>query len=237
MQNNEKIVIELKNVAFNYIRKKGYFLREKFWALKDITFSIYRGESVGLIGRNGAGKSTLLRLIAGIVKPDKGELVNYGVTATLLSLQAGFTPYLSGRDNAILNGMMLGLNMNKVKEKLNSIKDFSELNDFFEYPVQTYSSGMKARLGFSVAFQIDPDILLVDEVHGVGDEYFKKKSSTAMRQKVQSGKTVVIVSHHQQTLRELCKSVVWIDKGEIIEIGDANSVMNAYIKYVSKNKN
>jgi lipopolysaccharide transport system ATP-binding protein len=227
-------VIELHEVAFNYIRRAGYFSRNTFWALKNVSFALHKGESLGLIGRNGAGKSTLLRLIAGIVDPDKGTVVNHGCTATLLSLQAGFTPYLSGRKNAMLSGLMLGLDKKAMREKIEAIKNFSGLGDFFEYPVHSYSAGMKARLGFSVAFQVDTDIILIDEVLGVGDESFKKKSSDAMRAKILSNQTVVLVSHNQQTLSELCTKIVWIENGMVQEVGDPRPVLDNYLQYVRK---
>jgi len=224
--------IELQEVAFNYIRRAGYFSRNTFWALKNVSFALHKGESLGLIGRNGAGKSTLLRLLAGIVNPDKGKVVNHGCTATLLSLQAGFTPYLSGRKNAMLSGMMLGMDKKAMREKIESIKYFSGLGEFFEYPVHSYSAGMKARLGFSVAFQVDTDIILIDEVLGVGDESFKKMSTKAMRTKILSNQTVVLVSHNQQTLSELCTRIVWIENGTVQMTGEPRPVLDAYLQYI-----
>ena len=151
-----------------YRRQRGIF-GEKFWALKDVSFELYQGETLGILGRNGAGKSTLMRLMSGIIKPDQGELINHhNSTASLLSLQLGFMGYLSGRENAILSGMLMGLTRREIEAKMDAIIDFSELGEFIDQPISTYSSGMSARLGFSVAFQTDPDILLVDEVMGVG---------------------------------------------------------------------
>ena len=170
-------VISLENVAYYFIKRKGYFSKEKFWALKNLSFTLYKGESLGIIGRNGAGKTTLLRLLAGITAPDKGKMINHGYSTSLLSLQAGFVPYLTGRENTILNGLILGLKKKYIENCVEEIKEFSGLEDFFEQPISSYSSGMKARLGFSIAFQLNPDVLLVDEVLGVGDEAFKRKTA------------------------------------------------------------
>jgi len=225
-------ILELKHVGYYYERQRGLFSKDRFWALQDVSFALFRGESLGIIGRNGAGKSTLLRLLAGISKPDKGTLVNHGCTTSLLSLQAGFVPHLSGRDNAMISGLTLGISKNTIKEKMEAIREFSGLEEFFEEPVHSYSSGMKARLGFSVAFQLDPDILLVDEILGVGDELFKRKSSTAMKEKIRSHKTVVLVTHAAGTIRELCDRAVWIEQGESRAEGPAKAVMNEYEAFI-----
>lgn len=225
-------VICLENVAYYFIKRKGYFTKEKFWALKDLSFTLYKGESLGVIGRNGAGKTTLLRLLAGITAPDKGKIINYGYSASLLSLQAGFVPYLTGKENTILNGLILGLKKKYIEDCMNEIKDFSGLEDFFEQPISSYSSGMKARLGFSIAFQLDPDVLLVDEVLGVGDETFKKKSGLVMKEKIRSDKTVVLVSHAQNTIRELCDRAVWIEGGISKAEGLVKDVLKEYNNYL-----
>lgn len=175
--NNSTPVINLENVGYYFQKRKGFFSKEKFWALKQITFTLHKGESLGIIGRNGAGKSTLLKLLSGIISPDRGILHNFGFTASLLSLQAGFLPYLTGRENTLLNGMILGINKRTILNQMDQIHAFSGLNTFFDQPIKSYSSGMKARLGFSIAFQLDPDIFLLDEVLGVGDETFREKSS------------------------------------------------------------
>lgn len=229
-------VICLENVAYYFIKRKGYFTKEKFWALKDLSFTLYKGESLGVIGRNGAGKTTLLRLLAGITAPDKGKITNYGYSASLLSLQAGFVPYLTGRENTILNGLILGLKKKHIEDCMEEIKNFSGLEDFFEQPISSYSSGMKARLGFSIAFQLDPDVLLVDEVLGVGDETFKKKSGQVMKEKIRSDKTVVLVSHAQNTLRELCDRAVWIEGGISKAEGPVQDVLKEYNEYLLANK-
>ncbi|WP_312914311.1 ABC transporter ATP-binding protein [Candidatus Competibacter phosphatis] len=199
-----------------------------------MSFDLHHGESLGVIGRNGAGKSTLLQLLAGILRPDQGTLINHGVRATLLSLQIGFVPYLSGRQNAILSGMLLGLAKQEVEEKMADIRAFSELGDFFDQPINAYSSGMKARLGFSVAFQLNPDVLLIDEVLGVGDAEFKAKSSQIMREKIRSDKTIVLVSHSPGTIRQLCDRAVWIDNGATRAEGETTEVLDRYEQFLKR---
>lgn len=202
--------------------------RERFWVLKDVTFNLLHGETLGVIGRNAAGKSTLLRLLAGILTHDRGTFVNYGHTAALLSLQTGFVPYLTGRQNAILSGILLGLRRREVEGRMKSIIDFSELGAFIDEPLSTYSSGMRARLGFAVAYQVEPDILLIDETLGVGDEIFRAKSTEAMHARIRSDKTIVLVSHSAETIRALCDRVVWLDEGITRAEGPVAEVLAAY---------
>ncbi len=228
------IALTLKNVGAFYWRRTGYLHKERFWALRDVSFDLHHGESLGVIGRNGAGKSTLLQLLAGILRPDQGTLIYHGVRATLLSLQIGFVPYLSGRQNAILSGMLLGLAKQEVEEKMADIRAFSELGDFFDQPINAYSSGMKARLGFSVAFQLNPDVLLIDEVLGVGDAEFKAKSSQIMREKIRSDKTIVLVSHSPGTIRQLCDRAVWIDNGATRAEGETTEVLDRYEQFLKR---
>lgn len=231
---SKQLALSLNHVGTYYWRQKGYLHKERFWALKDVSFELHHGESLGVIGRNGAGKSTLLQVLAGILRPDRGELINHGVQVTLLSLQIGFVPYLSGRQNALLSGMLLGLYRKEVAEKMADIQNFSELGEFFDQPVSTYSSGMRARLGFSVAFQLNPDVLLIDEVLGVGDSDFRKKSSAIIREKIKSKKTVVLVSHNAETIRQLCDRAVWIEDGVSRAYGDTDHVLSAYESYTLK---
>lgn len=201
---------------------------EGFWAIKDLSMELWRGETLGVVGRNGAGKSTLLRLLAGITRPDVGEYVNHGYQATLLSLQVGFVPHLSGRENVMLSGLLLGLQRKEIEERMADIVAFAELEDFINQPIQTYSSGMRARLGFSTAFYVDPDILLIDEVLGVGDAAFVKKSKKVMREKISSDTTVVLVSHSASAIRSVCDRAVWIDGGRVQLDGDTEEVLAAY---------
>ncbi|MFK5969333.1 MAG: ABC transporter ATP-binding protein [Candidatus Marithrix sp.] len=225
-------ILSLRNVGIYYKRKRGIF-GEPFWALKDVSFDLHHGETLGIIGRNGVGKSTLLRMMAGIIKPNTGTFVNNGYSASLLSLQLGFIPYLSGRENAILSGMLMGLRKKEIKAKIDAVLEFSELGEFFEEPIATYSSGMKARLGFSVAFQVDPDILLLDEILGVGDENFRRKSTKVMQEKIRSNKTIVFVSHQAAMIKQLCNRAVWIEEGVSRAEGTPSEVLAEYNKYCS----
>ncbi len=190
--------------------------------------NLRHGETLGVIGRNGVGKSTLLRVIAGIMSPDKGKIVQAGYRASLLSLQVGFVAQLSGRENAILSGMLLGAAKKQIELSMDSIIEFSELDDFIDEPVSSYSAGMKARLGFSVALQADPDILLIDEVLGVGDAEFREKSAREIRRRIQSDRSVILVSHNTVTVQNLCDRVVWIEQGRTSAIGDPGEVLEAY---------
>lgn len=228
MQVSKNSVIHLSNVGVRYKRRTGFMRSADFWALHDVSFDLYQGETLGVIGHNGAGKSTLLRLLARILDPDKGTVTSKVDRVSLLSLQVGFVSHLSGRQNAILAGILLGMSHRQMKEKLDSIIAFSELEDFIDEPVRTYSSGMRARLGFAVAFQADPDVILIDEVLGVGDVNFKVKSANAMREKIASDKTVVIVTHSAETVLELCDRVVWVDHGVTRAEGDPVTIVNAY---------
>lgn len=222
-------LLSLERVGLAF-RPGGLSLRPKppFWVLKDITFDLYHGETLGIIGRNAAGKSTLLRLLAGILTHDRGHFINHGYTAALLSLQTGFVPYLTGRQNAILSGILLGLRRQEVEERMDAIIAFSELDSFIDEPLSNYSSGMRARLGFAVAYQVEPDILLIDETLGVGDEAFKAKSTEAVHARIRSDKTIVLVSHSAATIRDLCDRAVWIEEGITRAVGAVDEVTAAY---------
>lgn len=226
-------VLSLCNVGVSYRRRAGILRWSHYWALKDISLDLYHGETLGIIGRNGAGKSTLLKLLAGIIAPDCGELYRNAKSISLLSLQVGFIPHLNGRENAILSGMLLGLRRKDIEQKMDQIISFAELQDFIDQPVKSYSVGMRARLGFSTAYHTDPDILLVDEVLGVGDLEFRRKSSVAMKEKMQSNKTAILVSHDVSMIRELCDRVVWIDRGKTRREGAVDDVLDAYRKNLS----
>ena len=202
--------------------------RAAFWALRDIDFTAYPGEVVGLIGPNGAGKTTLLKTLAGIVGADAGRLVVRGTVGCLLSFGVGFNANLSGRENIYLNGSILGLSRRKIDERLAEIIAFSELGDFIDAPVRTYSAGMKGRLGFSIAVHIDPDVLLLDEVLTVGDAAFKTKAGSILARLRRDQKTVVIASHSLPMIREQCTRAVWLDRGRIRMDGDPAAVTEAY---------
>ena len=205
-------IISLRDVGVSYKRSGSLFRKTQYFeALRSINMDIYSGETLGILGRNGAGKSTLLKVISGIIRPDTGEVINYGVSVSLLALQAGFDPKLSGKDNAILSGMLQGYRHKDIQSKLDEIKSFSELDDFFYEPVRTYSNGMRARLGFSISMLTSPDVLLIDEALSVGDKEFKKKAEKVITEKVKSDQTVVIVSHIEQQISRLCSRVIRIE--------------------------
>lgn len=229
-QEDRKTVMSLAHVAVAYRVRAGFMKRREVWALKDVSFTVYEGETLGIIGKNGAGKSTLLQVISGIILPDKGEVTTnkHDFHAMLLSLQAGFVPPLSGRENIFLGGLFYGIEPGKMRSMEQSIIDFSGLGDFIDQPVNMYSTGMRARLGFAVAIHADPDIILIDEVLGVGDIEFKEKSTAAMKEKISSEKTVIIVSHHPQTLKELCDRVVLIENGVSVLQGPPDAVLRQY---------
>ena len=228
LTHNNIPILSLRNIGMSYTQKTGFLQKNLYWALKDVSFDLYQGETLGVIGRNGAGKSTLLRLIAGIIAPDRGDIIRTHARASLLSLAVGFSPHLTGRQNAILSGLLLGMRRQQVELKMDKIQEFAELGDFFDQPVRTYSTGMRARLGFSVAIQADQDIMLVDEVLGVGDEEFKIKSSSALKEKISSDKSVIIVSHIVPTLKELCDRIVWIEDGKNRAVGTPDYVLPLY---------
>lgn len=199
-----------------------------FNALEDVSFQVKRGEVFGLIGDNGAGKSTLLKVIARVLRPYKGRVIVKGSVAPLLELGAGFHPELTGRENIYLNGSLLGYNRKQMDEVYSSIVDFSELHDFIDAPIRTYSSGMYARLGFSVATAHIPDILIVDEILGVGDETFQKKCTSRIQQFQDNGTAILIVSHSLSSVLNLCHRVAWLDHGKVKAIGEPEDVVDEY---------
>lgn len=223
-------LLRLKHVGLKYERRKGRWQFEQYWALKDVSFSLEKGEVFGVIGRNGAGKSSLLRLLAGIFTPDKGRIEkSYDYTASLLALNVGFVPHLSGRDNVVLNALLLGIEKDYILSIIEKIKAFSGLGDFFEQAVITYSTGMKSRLGFAIAYHAEPDLILLDEVLGVGDKEFREESQKAIIEKIsQSSTTVVITSHAVDTLNKLCNRVLWLEDGRVHRLGQASDVVDEY---------
>ena len=221
-------VLTLENVGVAYRRGRSPWRGEPYWALRDVSLTLRQGETLGVIGRNGVGKTTLLRVIAGIIEPDKGQIRNSGVSASMLSLQVGFVPLLTGRENAILSGMLLGAPKNRLEAHMEELVAFAELEEFIDEPVASYSAGMRARLGFSVAMQADPDVLLIDEVLGVGDAAFRKKSSDEIHRRIRSNRSVILVSHNIAMMRGLCDRVVWIEKGVSKMQGKAGQVLDAY---------
>ena len=207
---------------------KGKIKYEEFWALKDVSFEVKKGEVLGIIGHNGAGKSTLLKVISGILKPTTGSVQVNGTIVPMLELGSGFDFDLTGRENVFLNGAILGYSEQFLKEKYEEIVAFSELGQFIDVPLRNYSSGMVMRLAFSIATVVRPDILIVDEILAVGDAEFQEKSKKRMLELMGGGTTVLFVSHSLPQIREMCNKVIWLEHGKIIMAGDTASVCDAY---------
>src|SRR6266704_2806793 len=199
-----------------------------FPALQDVTFEVEKGETVGIVGQNGAGKSTLLKLLCGVTRPTSGTIAAFGTIASILELGTGFHPEFSGRDNAALNAAILGLSPSEVKRKLPSILEFSELGTFLDRPVKTYSSGMYMRLAFSVAVNVDPDILVIDEALAVGDGHFQKKCIDKIRQFQEQKKTILFCSHALYYISQICRRTLWLDHGSVMRYGPSVDVVHAY---------
>jgi len=213
-----------------FMKRKGEE-NNHFYALRDLTLKIARGECVGIIGKNGAGKSTLLSLMLGTILPSKGKVTVLDRVTPLLELGAGFHPDMTGRENVILNGVLLGFTKGDVLKKMSSIIDFSEIGEFVDLPVRTYSSGMYLRLTFSVAIHTDPKILIIDEVLSVGDEGFQRKSKEAMLNLIKGGVTTIFVSHQMVAVKEICNRAIWLDGGEIKAEGEPEKVVDEYLRH------
>ncbi len=203
---------------------------DHFFAIRNLTLKIERGESVGIIGKNGAGKSTLLSLMLGTILPSRGKVRIMDRVTPLLELGAGFHPDLTGRENVVLNGVLLGLTKEDILKRMPSIIEFSEMGEFVDVPVRTYSSGMYLRLAFSIAIHTDPRILVIDEILSVGDEGLQKKSKEALVKIIRTGTTTIFVSHNLQAIEEICNRVLWLDHGEIISEGDPVTTIEKYQK-------
>ncbi len=215
-----------KEYAIRWLQ--GKVRHESFLALNNVSLSVKRNEIFGIIGNNGAGKSTLLKLIARVLRPSAGRVRVYGRVAPLLELGAGFHPELSGRENVFLNGAMLGFSRSDMNRKFQGIVEFSELGDFIDAPLRTYSSGMWARLGFSVAIDVDPDILILDEILSVGDESFQRKCLNRIEHFTKGNATILLVSHNMTLVEEMCSRAVWLDHGQVKGMGDAREVVKQY---------
>lgn len=240
---SEKNAIEVSDVKLRYrclrtfsIRQSLFSLkkskRESFEALQGVSFEIEKGEIVGVIGRNGSGKSTLLRAIAGIFAPDEGCIELSTPSVSLLSIGVGFQRHLTGRENVMLSGMLLGFQEEEIKEKMDEIIAFAEIGDFIDRPVKTYSSGMFAKLAFSITAILETDIMLIDEILSVGDAKFKKKSYEKMKELIfDHNRTVMIVSHNPDTVRKLCSRVLWLHQGQVMKYGKTEEVLKEYEAY------
>ncbi|MBQ6831757.1 MAG: ABC transporter ATP-binding protein [Oscillospiraceae bacterium] len=236
--------IEVKDLCIHYKGLKSYSIKqnllrgkknkaEVFEAVKNVSFNVKKGEILGLIGKNGSGKSTMLRAIAGIFTPNSGSIDLHGNSVSLLAIGVGFQTELTGRENIMLSGMLLGFTEEQIKAKSQEIIEFSELGKFIDQPVRTYSSGMHSKLAFSITAILNTDIMLIDEVLSVGDARFKKKSYKKMKELItDENRTVVIVSHETKTIRELCHKVLWINDGEMMRYGDTEEVLTAYEEFM-----
>ena len=245
----KKVVIDVDNVTirFNLANQKvdnlkEYFIKlvkrelmfQEFLAVKNVSFKVHKGEAWGLIGSNGSGKSTLLKAISGILKPYKGTITVDGSVAPLIELGAGFDPEMTARENIFLNGCVLGHSEQFMKEHFDEIVDFAELHDFLDSPLKNYSSGMRARLGFSIATMVKPDILIVDEILAVGDIKFRAKCEKRMNELLAGGTTLLYVSHSINEVKRLCSHALWINKGDEVMQGEVNKVCDAYVAEMKK---
>jgi lipopolysaccharide transport system ATP-binding protein len=219
-----------KNLLFHLPSAVSAIRNSRYEALKDVSFELKKGEAFGIIGKNGAGKSTILGLIAGVLKPTEGRVIVKGQASALLELGAGFHPELTGRENIMLNGIILGLAKAEVLKKIDEIIEFSELAEFIDQPIRVYSSGMLARLGFSVVAHLDPDILLIDEILAVGDMEFQKKCIDKMMSFKKSGVTIIFISHSMPDVKRICDRVAWIDNHTIKMIGSTGDIVFTYAK-------
>jgi teichoic acid transport system ATP-binding protein len=205
-------------------------------AIKDVSFEIHNGTAMGIIGSNGAGKSTLMRAMAGILPPTSGSIEVWGRASTLLALGVGFNPNLSGRENIILGGLAAGLSRKEVEERANEVAEWTELGDFIDMPMQTYSSGMSARVGFSVAVHMKPDILMIDEALSTGDAQFREKANAKMAELRDSARAMFLVSHGLSSIKEMCSDAMWLDHGRLMMRGEPDEVITAYMEFVKVKK-
>lgn len=239
------IRVEHVSMKFNLGIEKNYSMKEafiamfdkkrrqkptEFWALDDLTFNVKKGEVVGLIGSNGAGKSTLLKVVSGVMKPTKGKVEVRGIISPMIELGAGFDLELTARENIYLNGAVLGYSKEFLEEKFDDIVKFSELEEFLDVPVKNFSSGMTAKLAFSIATVVNPEILIVDEILSVGDIKFQEKSKGKMLEMIKGGTTVLYVSHSLESIKDLCDKVIWIEHGKLIKMGNAKEICDEYYK-------
>lgn len=240
----KEYAIEVENLCISYKGLKSYSIKKNllkgkaekkkvFDAVKDVSFKLEKGEILGIVGKNGSGKSTMLRAIAGIFSPNSGTIDLHGNSVSLLSIGVGLKKELSGRENILLSGMLLGFSEKQIRERMDEIIEFSELGEFIDAPVTTYSSGMYSKLAFSITAILETDIILIDEVLSVGDIKFRKKSYRKMKSLIMDkNRTVVIVSHDRKTILDLCNKVLWIHDGELMQYGDTATVLKAYEEFM-----
>ena len=219
---------------FDPKKRKKDKSKNNFWALQDVSFEVKRGEVIGLVGCNGAGKSTLLKIVAGVYKATKGSIETYGNVCPMIELGAGFDMDLSASENVYLNGAVMGYPEAFIRSKYQEIVDFSELHDFMDVPVKNFSSGMTARLAFSVATVVDPEILIVDEILSVGDAAFQSKSEQKMLSMINGGTTVLYVSHSVESIMKLCTGVIWLDHGHVVKMGQPEEVCREYLASIGQ---
>lgn len=220
----------IKEAFISIFDKKRRPKKTDFWALQDVSFEVKKGEVIGLIGSNGAGKSTLLKIVSGVMKPTKGKVTVNGQISPMIELGAGFDVELTARENIYLNGAILGYSKQFIDDKFDEIVEFSELRDFLDAPVKNFSSGMIAKLAFSIATVVDPEILIVDEILSVGDIKFQEKSKNKMMEMIKGGTTVLYVSHSLESIEELCDRVVWLDHGKLVKVGNTKEICKEYYK-------
>lgn len=244
----KETVIKVENVGMEFVLSKQktdnlkeYFIKflkrelhyKSFWALSNVSFEVHKGEKFGIIGLNGAGKSTLLKIIAGIMKPTEGQIYVQGSMVPLLELGAGFDPDYTGRENIFLKGALLGYKRHFLEEKFQEIVDFSGLDEFIDVPLKNYSSGMRARLAFSIATMVEPQLLIIDEVLSVGDAKFQKKSREKMNSLLNQEATVLFVSHATQQVRQICNKAIWLQKGKLMSYGPVDDVCDDYEEFIN----
>ncbi len=231
----EDIIFDLQNIGMCYRKAASLpWKGSKFWALHDVSFQVYRGQTLGIIGRNGAGKSTLLKVMAGIIKPDKGKIICAKVKITMQSLGAGFDPRLTGRQNIFLSGLLLGMDKKHIQKCVDEIIELADIGDFIDEPIKSYSSGMRSRLSFSIAYYVDTDVMLIDEALAAGDQAFKEKASELIKEKIKSDRTVVLVSHSIPTIQELCDRVIQIENGHSLPELPVEQTIKRYVEIKKK---
>lgn len=228
---NRERVDSIKEYVIRLVTRKLHYT--EFWALKDVSFKVEKGDRVGVMGFNGAGKSTLLKVIAGVLKPTMGTVKTVGTIAPMLELGAGFDPNYSGKENIYLYGTTMGYSRKFIDEKYNEIVEFSELQEFIDAPLKSYSSGMKSRLGFAIATAVKPDVLILDEVLSVGDAAFKEKSEQRILDMIDDGVTVLFVSHSTDRVRKICNKAVILTKGQVVAQGEADEICDIYTEMVN----